>query len=123
MRKVFCLASWFLFCLPVIAQNTQQDKNKQVARGFFEQVLDKGRLELYAESHAKDFVAHAGDRDATLEDDIAAAKEDSRGRRSRRGLLDGIRYQHSGRNGLSGYWEKTPGRWHDHVSFQSWKDF
>ena len=76
MCKVFGLALWFLFCLPVMAQNTQQDKNKQIARSFFELVLDQGRFDQYAESHAKDFVAHAGDHNATLEEDIAAAKEE-----------------------------------------------
>jgi len=76
MCKVFCLALWFLFCLPMMAQNTQQDRNKQIARSFFEQVLDQGRFDQYAESHAKDFVAHAGDHNATLEEDIAAAKEE-----------------------------------------------
>jgi steroid delta-isomerase-like uncharacterized protein len=76
MYKVLCLASWFVFCLPVMAQSTQQDKNKQVARSFFEQILDQGRFEQYADSHAKDFVAHAGDHNATLEEDIAAAKEE-----------------------------------------------
>jgi steroid delta-isomerase-like uncharacterized protein len=76
MCKVFCFALWFLFCLPVMAQNTQQDKNKQIARRFFELVLDQGRLDQYAESHAKDFVAHTGDHNATLEEDIAAAKEE-----------------------------------------------
>jgi len=76
MCKIFCSALWFLFCLPVMAQNSQPDKNKQIARSFFEQVLDQGRFDQYAESHAKDFVAHAGDHDATLEEDIAAAKEE-----------------------------------------------
>jgi steroid delta-isomerase-like uncharacterized protein len=51
-------------------------QNKAVARSFFEDVLDKGKLEDYAKSHAPDFVAHAeGGRLASLEDDMAAARE------------------------------------------------
>jgi len=38
-------------------------------------VLAKGRFDKYAESHAPDFVAH-GELDATLEEDIAAAREE-----------------------------------------------
>ncbi len=58
------------------AQTSEQERNKAVARGFFEEVLDQGRLERYAESHASDFVAHGRQRDFTLEEDIAAAREE-----------------------------------------------
>jgi steroid delta-isomerase-like uncharacterized protein len=58
------------------AQTREQETNKGIARSFFEEVLDKGRFDRYAESHAKDFVAHGGDHNATLEEDIAAAKEE-----------------------------------------------
>jgi steroid delta-isomerase-like uncharacterized protein len=50
-------------------------QNKAVARSFFEDVLDKGKLEDYAKSHAPDFVAHAEGRLASLEEDMAAARE------------------------------------------------
>src|SRR6266849_864683 len=56
-------------------QTREQERHKRIARSFFEEVLDKGRFDIYAESHAKDFVAHGGDHEATLEEDIAAAKE------------------------------------------------
>jgi steroid delta-isomerase-like uncharacterized protein len=52
-----------------------EDRNKSVARSFFEDVLDKGKLEEYPKSHASDFVAHAEGRLASLEEDIAAARE------------------------------------------------
>jgi steroid delta-isomerase-like uncharacterized protein len=56
---------------------TVQERNKTVAVSFFEDVLDKGRFEHYAESHSKDFVAHTdAGRLATLEEDVAAAKEE-----------------------------------------------
>jgi hypothetical protein len=76
MRKA---SLWVLFiyliCLPAIAQqDTERGKNKAVARGFFEEVLDQGRFDKYAESHTNDFVAHAGDHKAKLQEDIAAAK-------------------------------------------------
>ena len=71
---------WLLLsvaCIPASAQQTsEQERNKQIARSFFEEVLDQGHLDRYAESHAKDFVAHAGDHEATLDEDIAAAREE-----------------------------------------------
>lgn len=64
------------FCLTSHAGSIQ-DRNKAVAISFFEDVLDKGRFEHYADSHGKDYVAHAGDGHlATLEEDIAAAREE-----------------------------------------------
>jgi steroid delta-isomerase-like uncharacterized protein len=56
--------------------SSEQEHNKQVARSFFEEVLGQGKLDKYAESHASNFVAHAADHDATLEEDIAAAREE-----------------------------------------------
>ena len=47
-----------------------------VAVSFFEQVLDQGRLDKYAESHASDFVAHVADHDASVAEDMAAAREE-----------------------------------------------
>jgi steroid delta-isomerase-like uncharacterized protein len=67
----------FVICVPASAQQTrEQERNKGIARSFFEEVLDKGRFDRYTESHAKDFVAHGGDHNATLDEDIAAAKEE-----------------------------------------------
>jgi steroid delta-isomerase-like uncharacterized protein len=63
--------------MPVVAQQaTEQEANKQIARSFFEEVLDQGRFDKYAESHAKDFLAHGRNHDAGLEEDIATAKEE-----------------------------------------------
>ncbi|MGO8987228.1 MAG: ester cyclase [Candidatus Korobacteraceae bacterium] len=77
MRKRWCLLLWLLACLPLVAQPAgEQERNKQISRSFFEEVLDQGQFDKYAASHAPDFVAHAGDHDATLEEDIAAAKEE-----------------------------------------------
>ena len=76
MRKISFLLLLFVICMPAMAkQGTEQEKNKQTARSFFD-VLDQGRLDKYAESHAKDFVAHGRDHDGTLEEDMAAAKEE-----------------------------------------------
>src|SRR5260370_565961 len=77
MRKgssvVLVLGMWG----PAKAQQAgDQERNKQIARSFFEEVLDKGRFDRYAESHAKDFVAHGENRDGTLDDDMAAAREE-----------------------------------------------
>jgi steroid delta-isomerase-like uncharacterized protein len=55
--------------------NDVEAQNKEVARSFFEDVLDKGKLEDYAKSHAPGFVAHAEGRLASLEEDMTAARE------------------------------------------------
>jgi hypothetical protein len=81
MRRGSSLLLLFVICVPAIAQHaSDQERNKQIARSFFEEVLDKGRFDRYAESHAKDFVAHGGDHDATLEEDIAASRWEKLGR-------------------------------------------
>jgi steroid delta-isomerase-like uncharacterized protein len=77
MRKSSLLLMLFVICVPAKAQQTRvQERNKEVARSFIEEVIGQGRLDKYAESHAKDFVAHGENRDATLEEDMAAAKEE-----------------------------------------------
>lgn len=64
-------------CLPAVAQkSTEQETNKEVARSFFERVLDQGQLEKYADSHAPGFVVHGRNHDGTLEEDMAAAREE-----------------------------------------------
>jgi steroid delta-isomerase-like uncharacterized protein len=63
-----------VFCAPVAAKDVEA-RNKAVARSFFEDVLDTGKLEYYSKSHASDFVAHADGRLASLEEDMAAARE------------------------------------------------
>jgi steroid delta-isomerase-like uncharacterized protein len=72
---------WMILCIgcvsPAIAgQKTEQQKNTAIARSFFEDVLDQGHLDRYADSHAQDFVAHGGDHDATLAEDMADAQEE-----------------------------------------------
>ena len=59
---------------PVMAEDVEA-RNKAVARSFFEDVLDKGKLEDYSKSHAPDFVAHAEGHLASLEEDMTAARE------------------------------------------------
>jgi steroid delta-isomerase-like uncharacterized protein len=77
MGKISFLLLLSAMCVPALAQPAgEQEKNKQIARSFFEEVLDQGRFDRYAESHARDFVAHGDNRDGTLEEDMAAAKEE-----------------------------------------------
>jgi len=77
MRREFFFPVLLLGCTAALAQPaTIQDKNKEIARSFFEEVLGQDHLERYAESHCKDFVAHGENHDANLEEDIAAAKEE-----------------------------------------------
>ncbi|HUA13925.1 MAG TPA: ester cyclase [Verrucomicrobiae bacterium] len=62
---------------PCPAQTASEEaQNKAVARAFFEEVLSPGKLEKYSESHAGDFVAHGSERDYTLAEDMAAAREE-----------------------------------------------
>ena len=63
--------AWFV---PSQAHDVET-QNKAVARSFFEDVLDTGKLEDYSKSHAPDFVAHAEGRLASLEEDMSAARE------------------------------------------------
>ena len=53
--------------LPCPAQSaSDQEKNKAVARTFFEEVLGQGKLEKYSDFHAADFVAHGSERNFTV---------------------------------------------------------
>ena len=93
-----------------------QERNREVARSFFEEVLGQGHLNKYAESHARDFVAHGENHEYALEEDMATAKDErkalpdktSQGQPYPRGtisggdVLDFVRYEHPGRNGYSG---------------------
>jgi steroid delta-isomerase-like uncharacterized protein len=77
MRKSSFLMLLLVICVPAQAQQTGiQERNKEIARGFFEEVLGQGHLDKYAESHAKDFVAHGENHEYTLEEDMAAAREE-----------------------------------------------
>jgi steroid delta-isomerase-like uncharacterized protein len=68
------LAASVVISVPVMAKDNLA-RNKEVARSFFEDVRDKGKLEDYAKSHAPDFVANSEGRKASLEEDMAAARE------------------------------------------------
>jgi steroid delta-isomerase-like uncharacterized protein len=61
--------------LPSQAQSGELEKNKAAARAFVE-VLSTGRLERYSDFHTTDFVAHGTDRDFTLAEDLAMAREE-----------------------------------------------
>lgn len=77
MRRGFFFSVLLVACNAALALPTNdQDKNKEIARTFFEEVLGQDHLERYAESHSKDFVAHGENHDASLEEDMAAAKEE-----------------------------------------------
>lgn len=63
--------------LPSQAQSArEQEKNKAVARAFVDEVLSTGKLERYSDFHTTDFVAHGTDRDFTLAEDLAMAREE-----------------------------------------------
>jgi steroid delta-isomerase-like uncharacterized protein len=76
MRRLplLLLVLTFAWSAPGMAKDVES-QNKAVARSFFEDVLDTGKLEDYSKSHAADFVAHAEGHLASLEEDMAAARE------------------------------------------------
>jgi steroid delta-isomerase-like uncharacterized protein len=76
MRRLalLLLVVTFAWSAPSTAKDVEAH-NKAVARSFFEDVLDTGKLEDYSKSHASDFVAHAEGHLASLEEDMAAARE------------------------------------------------
>ena len=77
MKGLCVFLVFFMAAATMHAQTlTTQERNKQVSRDFFEVVLDQGRLDRYAESHAADFVAHGSNHDATLAEDMAAARDE-----------------------------------------------
>ena len=77
MQRGFFFLVLLAACSAAWAQPaSDQDKNKEIARTFFEEVLGQGHLEKYAESHSGDFVAHGETHDASLEEDMAAAREE-----------------------------------------------
>ncbi len=77
MKTIALLLSLAALAVPGLAQApTEQHRNKAVARSFFEDVLDKGNLEHYADSHAAEFVVHAVGGNLPLSADIAAAREE-----------------------------------------------
>lgn len=77
MRTLLIFGALLVACNAALAQPASvQDKNKEVARSFFEEVLGQGHLERYAESHSRDFVAHGDNRDYSLAEDMAAARDE-----------------------------------------------
>jgi len=65
--------------LPCQAQPaSEQEKNKTVARTFFEEVLGQGKLERYTDFHTADYVGHFSDNrgDFNVAEDLAAAREE-----------------------------------------------
>lgn len=75
MRKGSLVLLLLAISLPGLAQpGSEQERNKNVARSFFEEVLSQGQLDKYGQFHSKDFVGHSGDRTFTLEEDLAYAR-------------------------------------------------
>jgi len=55
-------------------QVSQQERNKAVARRVFEEILNQGKFQVADEIYARDFVNHGLHRDASLQEDQAAAR-------------------------------------------------
>ena len=75
MRRGLISILFLALTLPGFARSaSEQERNKNVARNFFEEVLSQGQLDKYGEFHSKDFVGHSGDRTFTLAEDMAYAR-------------------------------------------------
>lgn len=57
----------------------QEKKNKEVVRFFMEEILGKGRHELYMDVHTADFVVNTENGTASLEQDYQAALDNRKG--------------------------------------------
>ena len=75
MRKSLIPILFLALALPAVARSaSEQERNKNVARDFFDEVLSQGKLDKYGEFHSKDFVGHSGDRTFTLDEDLSYAR-------------------------------------------------
>jgi steroid delta-isomerase-like uncharacterized protein len=77
------LASIVLACAPAFAAipanstpnvPTQQEQNKKIAMRVFDEIFNRGKLQVANEIYAPDFVNHGQHRDASLEEDQAAVR-------------------------------------------------
>jgi predicted ester cyclase len=81
VREITLVQFFFLVLMiqHAIAQ-TSEDKNKEAARFFIEDVLGNGKeRELYKLTHTADFVGHSGEFTFSLEDDYQAALDNRKG--------------------------------------------
>ncbi len=78
MRRGLSILSTLLSLVAVVgvahAGRRDLERNKQVVRRVYEDVLNQGRLDVAREIHTPDFTAHSGQRTAGIEEDIAAVK-------------------------------------------------
>jgi len=93
---------------------TEQEKNKAVTRSFFEDVLDQGHLDRYAESHAANFVAHSKDGNMTLQDDLAAAREE---RKAMPDMHMTVNHMIAERDMVAVYWTASGTNTHEGMGF------
>lgn len=75
-RNVFlAVLAATLLLSPVDAAGTGQlQENKAMAQRVFDEILNRGKYELFTEMYGKDFVKHLDRRDYTLEQEISDAK-------------------------------------------------
>ena len=55
---------------------TQQEKNKAIARRFFDEIINQGKFQVADEIYAPDFVNHGLHRNASQQEDQAAARRE-----------------------------------------------
>lgn len=109
-----CMCLMLLGVSAVAQSATEAEKNKAVTRSFFEDVLDQGHLDRYAESHAANFVAHSKDGAMTLQDDMAAAQEE---RKAMPDLRMTVNHIIAERDMVAVYWTASGTNTHEGMGF------
>jgi len=71
---LLALALFLLGTAVLAGSRDKTERNKAQVRKVFEEGLTQGRWDVFEEVHRKDFIAHAGKRNATLAEDLNSAK-------------------------------------------------
>ena len=71
---LLALALFLLGTAVLAGSRNKTERNKAQVRKVFEEGLTQGRWDVFEEVHRKDFIAHAGKRNATLAEDLNSAK-------------------------------------------------
>ena len=76
MQKVRCIMILFLISLPLSSSfaNESTQKNRILAQRVFDEILNKGKYEIFDEMYAKDFVKHVDRNERSLTQEIQDAK-------------------------------------------------
>jgi steroid delta-isomerase-like uncharacterized protein len=69
-----CVVSSTMPASSLVAPNSEQERNKAIARRVFEEIFNQGKFYVASEIYAPDFINHGLHRDVGLKEDQAAAR-------------------------------------------------